>query len=114
MGCVSHPVQPHNSVLPGCIYAVAFTKVYLYRPMGSFVEAHPGPRVQHSLYIDDSGQYTSSGSPQEVGRRLALVAGDFVDMMEGLGLEVSLGKEGKSIFMQPPAGCTNRAQAPCI
>ena len=29
-GCVSHQAEPHNLVLPGCIYAVAFTKVYLY------------------------------------------------------------------------------------
>ena len=31
---VSDAIQPHQSVLPGCIYAVAFTKLYMRRRMG--------------------------------------------------------------------------------
>ena len=51
---VSVPIVPGRSIMAGCGYSVALTRLYLRRPIGTLVGAHP--RVQHGVYIDDIGQ----------------------------------------------------------
>ena len=60
MGCVSEEVKPNRYVLPGCIFPIACTRVYMLRPMGTPVQQHK--EVQQTLYVDDFGQYTSEKS----------------------------------------------------
>ena len=65
--------------------------------MGELVDKHT--RVEHSLFIDDSGQYSSGEHPGVVGNRIAECAVDFVRMAEELKLELSLGQQGKSTLV---------------
>ena len=74
--------------------------------MGELVVKHS--RVEHSLFIDDSGQYNSGEHPGVVGNRIAKCAVDFVEMARELKLELSLGLQGKSTLV------TNNARVAAI
>ena len=65
--------------------------------MGELVDKHT--RLQHSLYIDDSGEYSTGEHPGVVGKRIAECALDFVEMVQELNLELSLGQQGKSTLV---------------
>ena len=86
-----------RSVLPGCIFSIALTRVYMLRPMSALVAQHR--QVQQTLYVDDSGQYTSGKSPRQVGRTFAAAAVGFVRMAHTLKLTLSVGDMGKTIMV---------------
>ena len=52
--CVSDPVFPTRTTLPGCGYAIPFVRLVLRSPVGEVIAAYP--RVDHTVHVDDIGQ----------------------------------------------------------
>ena len=97
LGVVSMLIQPLRSILPGCILAVALTRVYLRRQVGQLVDENKD--IKQTMYIDDSGQYGSGLSPGIVGFKIARAAVAFVRMAQLLCLTLSVGLLGKSVLV---------------
>ena len=83
---LSVPIVPGRSIIAGCGYSVALTRLYLRRPIGALVDEHP--RVEHGVYIDDIGQLAYGGLLSH--RRDIVAAGvGMVHMSNRLKLKIS-------------------------
>ena len=67
------------------------------RQLGQVVQDHP--QVQHALYIDDGGQYSSGKMAGIVGRHLVAAAVAFMRMAQVLCLRLFIGDMGKSVLV---------------
>ena len=83
---LSTTVLVDRSILAGCIYSVALTRVLLHRGLAHLVTVHPSTRL--SAYVDDMGQLTC-GAPGAVLVRGGKAAVGLFRMAKRLNLTIS-------------------------
>jgi hypothetical protein len=83
----STPVQIVKSILAGCKYSVAMTRVYLKRGMTKVVEKHKDANTE--LFVDDTSMHTPGDDNEEVRQILIPAMLTFKEIVSKLKLTLS-------------------------
>jgi len=86
-GHSSIPITIFKSILAGCSFSVAMTRIYLYRSMTALVEKHRG--ADPKLFVDDTSMIASGPSCNDVLDILVPCMIDFGKKVKDLKLSLS-------------------------
>jgi hypothetical protein len=86
-GYSSKPIQIFRSILAGCKFSVAITRMYMLRNIKGLDESHK--EANTSLFVDDTSMFASSSSCRRVREVLIPALLDFKKRVSDLKLKLS-------------------------
>ena len=86
-GCSSKPLNVSKSILAGCKFSVAMTRVYLQRNMKRLCDLHPEANTE--LFVDDTTMHASGDTNEDVLQVLVPAMTFFQSCVKELKLKLS-------------------------